>query len=628
MSDGKNRNDNMQDYLDLLEEYGKIEPVTQEEEETELLIDVKAVNVNKEAQNEVKTELIFNNTEIELPEASAEEAVFEENNDKVSVISGEEAAEEYEGIKGDDFFKDYEVLDEEEVFGAPSEKEEEPKKAYREVKLFGDDDVLSTDPEEKEKNPFKRFNAWYKRLPKGKKAAVAVVAFILALIIVLGTVLGIFITSKFNKMGTNLDSGYEDDVIYEDEDFDSISGQIGSSNFNQALKDWATTGNDSHMSSKNVINVLLIGADSRRGTNSGNTDVMMIVSVNKKTKQLKLVSFFRDSYLYIEGKKSSYCSKLNAAYSMGGAETLIQTIENNYKIDIDNYVMVNFKSFESIIDAMGGIKVDVKKYEADYNYKKFKISLPVGENVKLNGEQALCFVRIRGCDPDGDVSRTRRQRQVINAMLDRVMNSSISELNKYIDVLMPYVDTGYSQGQILSLGLKALAGGWAKYERTQLQMPPEDCRDSGSANGWVWVVDYQKAANILQTELYGSSNIVLEEGRTTIIDVYKGANYQSNSSSNKNDDNKQNVVILDPNIPDETENVDIPEDTTEENTDINDIPDETENVDIPDETEEVTEEIPTEGTTAPVTEVPTSSPTTTTAAPVSTNPASPVGGDE
>ena len=161
-------------------------------------------------------------------------------------------------------------------------------------------------------------------------------------------------------------------------------------------------------------------------------------------------------------------SKLNAAYSMGGPETLIKTIENNYKIDIDNYVIVNFESFKSIIDAMGGVTVDVQQYEADYNYKKFKIELPVGEGVTLNGEQALCFCRIRGCDSDGDVSRTRRQRQVIDSIISRVKQASISDLNKYIDILLPYVETGYSEGQILSLGIKAVTGGWANYERKQL----------------------------------------------------------------------------------------------------------------------------------------------------------------
>ena len=262
----------------------------------------------------------------------------------------------------------------------------------------------------------------------------------------------------------------------------------------------------------------------------------------------------------------------------------MKTIENNYKIDIDNYVMVNFESFKSVIDAMGGVTVDVQQYEADYNYKKFKVELPVGEDVTLNGEQALCFVRIRNCDADGDVSRTRRQRQVIDSILSRVKKASISDLNKYIDILLPYVDTGYSEGQILSLGIKAITGGWANYERKQLQMPPEDCRTSGSANMWIWVVDYELAAHKLQTELYGQSNINITEDRVSIIDVYNGANYTGTNSLNDNKAPDDDVVTTTTPVittaPQTTEIVDVTDnvddvtsesDTTEFYDDINDV---------------------------------------------------------
>lgn len=401
----------------------------------------------------------------------------------------------------------------------------------------------------KEKNPFKRLFKWYKNLPKKKKIIVSIIAVILVITLVLSSVLGIFVAKKFGILGDNIDSAEYDNIIYEDDDFGSIDIDIGSAGFKQALQDWATQGNENKMSSKNVINVLLVGADSRQGTNTGNTDVMMLVSLNKKTKQLKLVSFLRDSYLYIEGNKNSYCTKLNAAFSMGGPECLLQTIENNYKIEIDNYVMVNFESFKSIIDAMGGVTVDVKKYEADYNYEKFKISLPYGDGVTLNGEQALCFCRIRGCDADGDVSRTRRQRQVIESIIDKVTKASISDLNKYIDILLPYIDTGYSKTQILSLGVQAITGKWFNYERTQLQMPDEECRTSGSANAWIWVVDYQLAAHKLQTEIYGQSNITISEDRVSIIDIYRGANYTSSSGSSSvtttgsNSDNNITVPV-------------------------------------------------------------------------------------
>lgn len=454
----------------------------------------------------------------------------------------------------------------------------------------------------------KKVSDWYNSLSAKKKIVVKVTAIVLAVLLVLGTAFGIFVVHKFGIMGKKLNTPSTDDIIYDDVDFESIEIDIGSAGFKQALIDWATIGNDKHMSSKNVINVLLIGADSRKGTNSGNTDVMMLLSLNKKTKQLKLISFLRDSYLYIEGKDNSYCTKLNAAYSMGGPETLLKTIENNYKIDIDNYVIVNFESFKSIIDAMGGVTVDVQQYEADYNYKKFKIELPVGESVTLNGEQALCFCRIRGCDSDGDVSRTRRQRQVIDSIISRVKDASISDLNKYIDVLLPYVETGYSEGQILSLGIKALTGGWAGYKRSQLQMPPEDCRISGSANMWIWVVDYQLAAYQLQTEIYGKSNITIEDGRTSIIDVYRGANYSGSTSSSNSGGNSADATDtpVTNNVP-TTENsgvIVVPAETENNQ----DIPEMSENSGVTDESQQ---DVPTTLETVPDSTESASAPDTT-----------------
>ncbi|MBR6552965.1 MAG: LCP family protein [Clostridia bacterium] len=386
------------------------------------------------------------------------------------------------------------------------------------------------DAEERKKQSSNPVLRWFYNLSKGNQRLVKVFSGFLIFVIIISSALGIFIDNKFDRLG-NVEN-YED-VIYEEnlENIEDINGDINASNFKDALKLWATTGNDQKMTSKNVVNVLLIGADSRKGTNTGNTDAMLLVSLNKKTKQIKLVSFMRDSYLYIEGKNNSYCSKLNAAFSMGGPETLMKTIENNYKIEIDNFVMVNFESFKSIIEAMDGVTVDVKKYEANYANNRYKLSMPYGDGVTLNSEEALAFCRIRGCDADGDISRTRRQRSVINAIINRVTSASVSDLNKYLNVLLPYVYTGFSKSEILSLGMKAITNGWAFYDRSELQIPTNNTCQSGSMGTWIWVVDYQQAAQILQNELYGTSNITLEDGRTTLIDVYNGTTGSGSSSS-------------------------------------------------------------------------------------------------
>lgn len=452
--------------------------------------------------------------------------------------------------------------------------------------------------EEKTKNPFKKIARWFKKLPKKKKIIYSIIAIILCLVIILGTAAGIFIANKFNIMGDKFDETKADDTIYEEDDFDTITGDVGSSDFREALKAWATAGDDSIMKSKNVINVLLIGADSRNGSNEGNTDVMMLVSLNKKTKTVKMVSFLRDSYLYIDGKTSSGCDKLNAAYSKGGPTVLMTTIEHNYKIDIDNFVMVNFESFKAIVNAMGGITVDVQKYEANFANNKYNLNMPYGDKVTLTGEEALIFCRIRGCDADGDVSRTRRQRQVINSIMDEVKTSSVSDLNKYLDVILPYVYTGFSNSEILSLGMKAITGGWAGFERSQLQMPLENARTSGYAgSAWIWVCDYQLSAQTLQKELYGMTNIELQDGRTTLIDIYRGASSSSGSGSSSSGGSNNTPATTAKSEVSTT----VPKTTSPATT-------------VPVSGSDETTEVPTEITTEKPTEVQTTLPATTVAA--------------
>ncbi len=535
MSDGNKGHNDLQDYLDLLDAYSRrkqngLDALREQEEKK-----IEEQNLFSEEKTESRLD---------------EQILYEQVAEKHRKIE-ERRRLNTSDLDSSDFFS---FSDEE----TEELSEEEPKKSSVQINI--DPSVLDEEPEalkptvppmknsEKKQKGIKKFTNWYKNLPKGKKIAFTVISVILVIAIILVGVVGIFVASKVSLI-KDADDIAKEDVIYEDPVHEEIEIDFGSASFKQALMDWATKGNDKHMYSKNVINVLLIGADSRDGTNSGNTDVMMLLSLNKKTKQLKICSFLRDSYLYVEGSSRAYCTKLNAAYSMGGAKCLVQTIENNYKIEIDNYVMVNFETFEKIIDAMGGVTVDVKQYEANeiVRYTKGAVSPPVGDGVTLDGEEALYFCRIRKCDADGDISRTRRQRMVIENIIDKVLSASISDINKYINILLPHVMTGYKESEIFSLGVKAVTGGWAMYEREQIQVPSEENRVSGDADMWIWVVDYQKAAHDLQMSLYGQSNITIHENRISIIDVYNGATY-----SGEADNLEENSLADEPEVPDET----------------------------------------------------------------------------
>ncbi|MBQ2811817.1 MAG: LCP family protein, partial [Clostridia bacterium] len=269
--------------------------------------------------------------------------------------------------------------------------------------------------------------------------------------------------------------------------------------------------------------------------------VLMLVSINKKTKTITLCSFMRDSRTYYEANGRGYWAKVNAAYSKGGAAATIETLEKDYKIGIDYYVAVDFTSFPKVIDALGGVTVDMKEYEQRYiNRTTTAIKkIPNYGPVKLDGKQALVYARIRKCDADSDVSRTRRQRTLITAIIKSAKGASLTQLNNAIDTLLPLLATDCSKSQILSYGAQALAQGWLNYEIKQVTMPDEDTRKDARINGVsYWVVDYPLAAQRVQLALYGTTNIELDEYRDSALDYVK---FNSNGSSNSSDSTESNA---------------------------------------------------------------------------------------
>lgn len=301
----------------------------------------------------------------------------------------------------------------------------------------------------------------------------------------------------------------------------------GLNDLSSILKNWAeNTTENSLMRSKDVINILLIGLDA----SESNADAIIIASLNKKTEKICLTSVFRDSYTYIDTPSGDRYAKINACYANGGADKLIETIQNNFKIKIDYYVSVNFDSFSSIVDALGGITLDVQEYEAAAVRSEIRGSCPSGEGVVLNGEQALAFCRIRKCDADADVSRTRRQRQFLNALIDEAKNISISQISPLLNSVIKYVKTDCSVSDIISLGTQALTNKWYNYEIVSAAVPSEENRMDYRGYAWVWIVDYPAAAKSLQETIYGTSNIDLKEDRVSAIDIMKNVGNTGNAA--------------------------------------------------------------------------------------------------
>lgn len=202
-----------------------------------------------------------------------------------------------------------------------------------------------------------------------------------------------------------------------------------------------------------VYNFLIFGVEEIGGAR--NTDAMLIGTINTKDKKIKLTSLLRDSYVEIPGYKAN---KLNSAFAKGGTDLLIETIEKNYKVQIDGYAYVNFESFEKLIDMLGGVTIELGKEEAAYLNKTNYISKKSNRNVvpgvnKLNGNQAMGYVRVRKVKTLGganyDYGRVVRQQRVLKAIFNSMMSSK--NLFKLISIskeALSYVTTDLSQKQI------------------------------------------------------------------------------------------------------------------------------------------------------------------------------------
>jgi len=335
---------------------------------------------------------------------------------------------------------------------------------------------------------------------------------------------GVFISGKLHKLGPGNPDDFNPNQTFKQEEEEEIDyGEIfditNARDLEELLYQWAIQGQK--MYHKDVINVLLVGADSANGSASGRSDSIMLASLNKTTKQITLISFLRDSYTYMNIHGDPRYDKSNHAYAWAGPEALIEVLENNYKIKIDNYVCTDFSTFPMLIDKLGGVEVTVTEREANYlRYSKYrpKNPVPAGENVLLDGNQALMFSRIRKLD--GDDHRARRQRDVISSIIRKMRQAPPGQLNEAIDILLPNIRTNYTGSQIFSLGTQALTGGWMHYEIASLIQPTEALRKPTYMYTWsqrsgnplfVWIVDYPLAAREVQLALYGQTNITIDE---------------------------------------------------------------------------------------------------------------------
>lgn len=264
-----------------------------------------------------------------------------------------------------------------------------------------------------------------------------------------------------------------------------------------------------------VSNVLLIGTDSRDlSQERGRSDSMILASINKKTRELTLTSFLRDSYVYIDDEYGY--GKLNAAYSYGGAGLLMDTIESNYGVRIDDYILISFAACANVIDAVGGVKLDLTDEEADA-VNEILISevnelmgddrnddlLDCGGKQKLDGKQALSYSRIRYVG-NADFERASRQRTVMTQVLKKAAVNPVAMARIFVTAL-PELSTNLSVGKSYGYTLRApflLIG----YQLKTQQIPADDTFYGDDVDGEsVLRVDCDANRQVLKDTIYRKS---------------------------------------------------------------------------------------------------------------------------
>lgn len=236
------------------------------------------------------------------------------------------------------------------------------------------------------------------------------------------------------------------------------------SEYNASVNENTVSKVNPHNETENkVTNIALFGIDTgREKYESAHSDAIMVLSIDRVYKKIKLTSFMRDTYVEIDGHEKN---KLNAAYALGGPELAVKTLNQNFGLDITDYAIVDFVGLSNIVDAMGGVEVEVKEPEIEEVNKYMKevaeIKKEKATPVKkaglqlLNGNQATAYARIRKVG-EGDFDRAERQKNVMSALFKKLEDQDLRKYPGIVATLLPYVKTSLSAGEIVTTGMDVL----------------------------------------------------------------------------------------------------------------------------------------------------------------------------
>lgn len=264
---------------------------------------------------------------------------------------------------------------------------------------------------------------------------------------------------------------------------------------------------------KMIENILLIGLDGTNDKLPKRSDTMIILTIDKLNKSLKLTSLARDTLVKIPGRGEE---KLTHAYAYGQEELLMQTINENFDLDIKDYAVVNFKSFIDIVDIIGGVDINVNEkeihhlnevikecYEVNHDNTKNIEYITSSGNHNLNGYQALAYARIRKLDTI--YKRDERQRLILTNIAHKLSDVSISKYPQIAKSILRHIKVNIAFNKIIDLAF--IAHELASYDISQLEFPISEYREEGRiGEKGTYVVKWEKNKNIelLHQFIYGN----------------------------------------------------------------------------------------------------------------------------
>lgn len=345
-----------------------------------------------------------------------------------------------------------------------------------------------------------------KKAMRKKRRKRKIILLVVELILLAVVLAGLWVWQKLDKIETDEDFGK--DVANEDLTADT-----------KAILGEYTT-------------IALFGLDNRANGNykSGNSDVIMIARIDNETKEVKLVSVYRDTMLNMMDKddEDAY-SKANAAYNMGGPDQAVRMLNVNLDLDIKEYVSFDFNAVAEAVDLLGGVEVEISTEEAvamqgyqeevaEMTGKKSK-ELNVGGTYNLDGVQAVSYARLRYVG-NGDFQRTERQRLIVNKMVEKALASDLGTINELIDTIFPEVKTSLTKTEILSLAKDAF--GYSMGENTGFPFDQEtgSYKVSYQSKKASCVIPADLASNVKQLHefLYGTTDYEVTESVQNISD--------------------------------------------------------------------------------------------------------------